>query len=528
MDIKIPELFRNEYNFRLIGAGNKLKQDITCHNIVLNSFWAAQNQDTPRTGLGTYEYYQGTAPTGLWLGEGTGTPAESDTALFSPLWVLNTANTRTFSISEDKKIGEAKLTYIFPANNSYVGIITEAGLTMFTNDNRNQLITHCLVADSEGNPISINKTADDKLEVTVTWRVIVPDVLNNFKFLPADQGLLAKLWKLAGSWKPASPGMFFATKLTINRNRILRYTGKDPAITFTNIGKAYNERRLIFSTQRVNTGVGNNRYYPCISLTGICYCSLPNEEIFPTYNIIGITIGVGDGATKQFKNPLNYFKKDTEKIYIDGVLQTRGVDYTIDYKNNASLLPELSAGNYITYQYSDKVLSSTSSNILFTPEEENYEEADDSNLYGMWLNEAYHVELETTCEINLIKLAGIKFGGRAANIRVKIEYSVDNTLYEELITTASFDSLNGITIPCDTIVAKYLKFTIVEQSSYTTYGGSFSPQNKYKTFLGYVGDPNITFINAPAENATITMDVDMDIPFKNENYVIDLSADITV
>ena len=182
MDIKIPELFRNEYNFRLIGAGNKLKQDITCHNIVLNSFWATQNQDTPSTGIANKEYYQGTAPTGLWLGEGTGTPAESDTALFSPLWVLNTANTRTFSISEDKKIGEAKLTYIFPANNSYVGIITEAGLTMFTKDNRNLLVTHCLVADSEGNHISINKTADDKLEVTVTWRVIVPDVLNNFKF----------------------------------------------------------------------------------------------------------------------------------------------------------------------------------------------------------------------------------------------------------------------------------------------------------------------------------------------------------
>ena len=68
----------------------------------------------------------------------------------------------------------------------------------------------------------------------------------------------------------------------------------------------------------------------------------------------------------------------------------------------------------------------------------------------------------------------------------------------------------------------------MEQTSNTAYGGTFSTQNSYKTFLGYVGDPNITFINAPTENAIITMDVDMDIPFKNENYVIDLSADITV
>ena len=532
MNITLPQLFKNEYHFRLIGPADEVKQDIICHNIVLDRFWTKQNQNAPYVGWSDHTYYQGTAPSGLWLGKGTGTPSTSDTALFSPLWVITQANARTFSISADKKIGEAKLTYIFPANNSYVGVITEAGLTMCNRrgdgGEDNLLVTHCLVIDSEGNPISINKTEDDKLEVTVTWRVIVPDVLNNFKFLQADQGLLAKLWKMAGSWGSNTAGMFYATNLTINRNRILRYTGNSSAITFSNIKKTYNTRRLTFGTQRIDANVGNGRYYPCISLAGICYCALPNEEVFPTYNIAGITIGTGDGNTKQFKNPLNYFKKDTEKIYIDGVLQTRGVDYTIDYKNNASLLPELSAGNYIVQQYSDKVMPSAYSNILFTPEEDNYKNVDASNLYGMWLNEAYHVELETACEINLIKLAGIRFSGYASNIRVKIEYSVDNTLYEELITTASFNSLNGINIPCNTIVAKYLKFTIVEQSSYTAYGGYFSKQDEYKTFLGYVGDPNITFINAPAENAIITMDVDMDIPFKNENYVIDLSADITV
>ena len=532
MNITLPQLFKNEYHFRLIGPADEVKQDIICHNIVLNNFWTKQNQSSPYTGWGNYNYFQGTAPSGLRLGKGTGTPSVTDTALFSPLWAIKQANARAFSISADKKIGEAKLTYIFPANSSYVGVVTEAGLTMC--DRRgdigedNLLVTHCLIIDSEGNPISINKTADDKLEVTVTWRVIVPDVLNNFKFLQADQGLLANLWKMAGSWGSNTAGMFYVTDLTINRNRILRYTGDRPAIDFSNIEKTYNTRKLTFNTQRINANVGNNRYYPCISLTGICYCALPNEEVFPAYNITGITIGTGNGTTKQFKNPLNYFKKDTEKVYIDGVLQTRGVDYTIDYKNNASLLPELSAGNYITRQYSDKVMPSTTNAMLFIPEEANYGTVDDSNLYGMWLNKAYHVELETTCEINLIKLAGISFNGNAANIRVKIEYSVDDTSYAELITTTSFNSRNGITIPCDTIVAKYLKFTIVEQTSNTAYGGTFSTQNSYKTFLGYVGDPNITFINAPTENAIITMDVDMDIPFKNENYVIDLSADITV
>lgn len=520
MNITLPQLFKNEYHFRLIGPGDEIKQDIVCHNIVLDNFWAAQNQRSN---------YQHTAPKGLWLGKGTGTPAVSDTKLFSPLWLIKQANTRTFNISADKKIGEARLTYVFPANSSYVGVITEAGLTMDSPNSSADhiLVTHCLVVDVEGNPISINKTENDKLEVIVTWRVTVPETLNNFKFLRADQGLLANLWKVAGIGGSAA-GMFYATNLTINRNRILRYTGESSAITFSNIEKIYGTRRLTFNTQRVDTAVGNNRYYPCISLAGICYCTLPNEEVFPTYNIAGITIGAGDGATKQFENPLNYFKKDTEKIYIDGVLQTRGVDYTIDYKNNASLLPELSAGNYITQQYSDKVMPSDYSNILFVPEEDDYKNADASNLYGMWLNEAYHVELETACEINLIKLAGIIFSGSAANIRVKIEYSEDDAFYEELVTTDSFNSFNGITIPCDTIVAKYLKFTIVEQSSYKSYGGHFGQQNEYPTFLGYVGDPNITFTNAPAENALITMDVDMDIPFKNENYVIDLSADITV
>ena len=61
----------------------------------------------------------------------------------------------------------------------------------------------------------------------------------------------------------------------------------------------------------------------------------PDTGVYLSWNmsVTGDFVGVGDGETTEF--PLffgmKYIIPDSESIYVDGVLQTRDVDYTIDY-----------------------------------------------------------------------------------------------------------------------------------------------------------------------------------------------------
>jgi len=45
------------------------------------------------------------------------------------------------------------------------------------------------------------------------------------------------------------------------------------------------------------------------------------------------TVGTGDGSTAKFKLSKTPVKEESEKIYVNGALKTRGTDYTIDYES---------------------------------------------------------------------------------------------------------------------------------------------------------------------------------------------------
>jgi hypothetical protein len=67
----------------------------------------------------------------------------------------------------------------------------------------------------------------------------------------------------------------------------------------------------------------------------------PNLTLFPLFTLTALEVGLGDGATTAFKPPLNFWVKDTEEIFVNGVQLTRNVDYTCDHFNNLDGLEEL-------------------------------------------------------------------------------------------------------------------------------------------------------------------------------------------
>ena len=71
------------------------------------------------------------------------------------------------------------------------------------------------------------------------------------------------------------------------------------------------------------------------------FWKFPNPDIFPNTTLSDMRVGTGDGVKVDFTPPLNLWVKDTERVFVDGVLQVRDVDYTCDHRNNLSELYSL-------------------------------------------------------------------------------------------------------------------------------------------------------------------------------------------
>lgn len=112
----------------------------------------------------------------VYFGTGSGTPAVSDTAMFTPAFSAGTGDAnvkRSFGDMEVISENERKfnVTFVIPPSDSYSANITELGLA-----GGGHLYTHAMIMDSEGNPISINKTNIDELTVSVDFYVTRGDI----------------------------------------------------------------------------------------------------------------------------------------------------------------------------------------------------------------------------------------------------------------------------------------------------------------------------------------------------------------
>jgi len=82
------------------------------------------------------------------------------------------------------------------------------------------------------------------------------------------------------------------------------------------------------------------------------------------------TIGTGDGSTTTFYLTNTPVAENTEKIYVDGVLKTRGTDYTIDYTTGAvTFTTAPAAGSVIKAEYLYDGIDAFGEQITLAPDE---------------------------------------------------------------------------------------------------------------------------------------------------------------
>ena len=559
MNLKSPVDVVTNYNFKVYRNG-VLRQEVDTHNVICDWFWVKRSGKYDNTEIWTCP---------LCVGNGTDvTPTSTDATLKSQLWRVDCDSSATsYHLREsDDDVEWCQLTnkYTIPATASYVGTITECGLYGIKND---CLTTHALLLDAEGNPISIDKTDLDLVKIEVSLRFYFNDS-EDIKVYPAIQ---TPIWNnlYRGYVYLDWSGPHLAECLNENIEALWcvkdALLGKDlhPTPTRVHTPKWYSTYLSTVFARATDTSDSTSRGLREINVQGarlgtdfaptgqhfirgfrvanMFIIPLPNEKIFPRYEIKDMEVGIGDGTTTEFVCPMNYFIEDTDKVYLDGILQVRGVDYTLECDNNNQMLPELMASNDAII--TGALNSDSNADVLLplfraalTDLKLNY-----SSKYGIGGNVHSYVthfsasqpilfDMEKEVKVNTFQIGK----GYANNITYTLWASDDDGLTYTEVASITKTSNVVYKVTFDTITARYFKVTSTKNSSgvginYTDAGNYSAPRAIDKDNLclfGYVGH-GIQFTNPPAADAIITMDASTDLPMKNENFVFDVNMKLT-
>lgn len=504
IELKAPMSIKNEYVLELYDKDGKLKEKAYAYNLVTNQFWKDAFKTT--TGWNPFKCMR--------LGTGTGTPSVSDTALFKSLVEVRTT---VKSVQYAYPTSVATITATFPANASAIGVITEVG---FSKGNYSPYLqTHALLQDSEGNPITINKTDTDTIIVTAKVHVTV-SASEQLNLVPASSSIVAKMFTDASNLSISYVALC-ACPLKADTSMI---------VSNTSCTAAYSSRSFAFPTTRLDSGTGNNMYINAVYASGVGYIQLPNESIFPAYELQPMRVGTGDGITTSFNCPIPDFVENTEVVTIDGVELVRDVDYTVDpIGNNALNASAISAYSNFAKRISGAISSSTSYRTMqFGTKSMEYS--------GVMIGPQdkpllFDFGSEKLCNALFIDSLTNpnRYHDRAYACTIYLEYSNDGEAWSAATSVNTkfieHDSVDKLPSNCkniltkfDPVSARYWRVYLTSSSSYATNIGLGSGGGN--SFIGYVGD-GIIFKEPPAEGAEIKIKATVNRPYKTSDYVID-------
>lgn len=501
----------------------------------------------------------------VWFGDGSAEPSESDTALTHPLWTFSWNYSNIISVEtpvlDEEGVWNARCTARINATSDYVGTVSEVGIYICTGNPGLGLGTHALIKDAEGNPMTITKTENEVLFVDIHMQIQV-SASGGFEWTQWYYYLLGE-GSSSGGWPylPSINGMSVAmlrshpdimTGGAVIGSRVElthSYDANSGVLTcsggrFGNTNQVTQEYvNAIGLIASFNSKPSSESYKPGVPI-GVW--KFPNAEIFPNTTLSDMRVGSGDGQTTEFTPPLNLWVRDSEQIYVDGVLQVRGVDYTCDHRNNLSRLLSLMPSNFCTLKNDVVRLASAASNTGQHPLKGGINKVTNgSNNYGrMYLvwdqDHPLEWELDEDPQIGMdadgFHLAGICSTANTSwrYAVVKLSYSENGTDWTEAGVYTVTDTNTTMTahdfVFEDTVTAKYWKLSIdVSACSDRLKTARFysNQSNNVVCYLYRNGAP-IIFTEAPAEGAVITMNAQIDRPMKNENFILDVNPSFSV
>ena len=526
---------KNQYTIRKVDAAGKETEVARFHNVPLQPFY--------NTVIGRNSQSLKRCIHSVWFGTGTREPSGSDTALESPLWTYEWRDSNCTAwekyLNEDRHVCH-KYTFKINADSAHVGTVSEVGVEIITGQNPNLiapemgLATRALILDTEGNPITITKTDLEALYVDVIFEFILQDT-EDFKWLPENY---INFGDRSGSGK--------APIFTLGLYNRLYFLGRmgdngfDITLTTLDISKTYasNNHELVTNGARLQQtmipsqryikaiGIGYNSEYNSEKLI-LGYWKLPNANVIPPKLLTGMGVGTGDGVRTEFPAPIAEWVENSEVIYVNDMQQVRGVDYSCSHDANAQGLAECSILQNIEYigEFTTVPLD------VITPIIGRGPKCNDAWRAAKWMASqptlTYAFPEDGVKAIKRFRLANFIAYTRISDDNIyydsnwsgavwTIEYSEDNTVWQQAGTvTINSSNVADITFN-EAITARYWRFTI---SSKIT--GILFAADGYDSIMAYGNQTPIVFKTAPAEGAVIKMDATVDCPMKNENFIID-------
>ena len=289
----------------------ELKQTATAYNIVLNTMWVR---------LVNFETYHNN----IHFGTGTGTLDATRTTLFTWLGQKTSANeelVKALPTSSWKK-------KIVLNPEEYVGqTITEVGIGHSAT--ASHIVTHALLQDAEGNPISITKTDIDVVTIYATVFATFSTQNDSVKFvgMPSNNQLVNFL--IGGTSFPSC--YFYAGELPGARNELQPNVvmalegpkGNTAFVTVANWVKDAPNKKATTPAMRFGTTVGNGHLVEVgfgSSDTAPVYSSvLPVAGTFTGQAYAGVSVGTGDGAGTTFELPSRNVNQTGITMKVDGV-----------------------------------------------------------------------------------------------------------------------------------------------------------------------------------------------------------------
>lgn len=325
----------NRFDIEVIDiTTGKVKQKAQAFNVICNKLWA---------NMGSYFKY-------IQYGDGTGTPSSGDTSLFGYLGGLSASDATAIKTCDVSKRLEGIYSYTVKVSllpNTAVGkTITEVGISVSKSNNGN-LCTHAMLQDMNGNPVSIQKTDKDLINIYATvflhfngdgyYDGHVRLLEQYFASEPASS--FSFIYYVFGACSHSStpiraccvPGSWDLTRNTNSDARVANVSTYDSA-----------SKKLTITCNTLQAGITNVK--GGIKLILLCtdsgagceyiFTLTPGGSWFPYSTITNEAVGAGDGVTKDFE--LKFDLARNAVIKVDGAAVDATVDYKHTYKSSKS------------------------------------------------------------------------------------------------------------------------------------------------------------------------------------------------
>ena len=304
MNVEQKVNIHNRFDVHIDNIETGEHRELVGYNIILDQMW------TRLCGGSSYFEY-------IHFGTGTGTPAPERYSLFNQ---LGTKSAVTEEIIKALPVSSWKRKIVLSPEEFVGQTITEVGIAYGPTESN--LVTHAMLKDSEGNVISITKSATDVVTIFATVFITFVNTIPELKLIrmPSDNQLINYL---TGSSAPT--GSFGLLQGEHYGERL----GSTSSATW--VSDVPNRKR---KTNVLRFGINDaNGDVKSLEFTNLFALELPTSGIFGGQPYTNVPIGVGDGETTEFILPSRNIIKNTLKVKKDGVITT---DYITSNKN---LLP---------------------------------------------------------------------------------------------------------------------------------------------------------------------------------------------